>query len=183
VRPDYLAVHGYKWLLCPRGAAWLVTRADRVGELRPLAPNWRSSGPPYGYFGLPAGLADDAARCDASPAWFSWVGACAALRLLRSLDADRVERHCLDLATQFTSHAADLGLARVTGGPPSQIVVVCTAEAERLAELLRQQGIRATALGDRLRFGFHYFNNGDDLARTVRALSNAVGRGVRSVRT
>jgi selenocysteine lyase/cysteine desulfurase len=183
VRPDYLAVHGYKWLLCPRGAAWLVTRADRVGELRPLAPNWRSSGPPYGYFGLPAGLADDAARCDVSPAWFSWVGACAALRLLRSLDVGRVERHCLDLATQFTSHAADLGLSRVTGGPPSQIVVLRTAEAERLAGLLRQQGIRATALGDRLRFGFHYFNNGDDLARTVRALSYALGRGGRSVRT
>ena len=120
---------------------------------------------------------------DAVSAWFSWVGACAALRLLCSLDAGRVERHCLDLATRFTSHAADLGLARVTGGPPSQIVVVRTAEAERLAGLLRQQGIRATALGDRLRFGFHYFNNGDDLARTVRALSYALGRGVRSVRT
>src|SRR5215469_8188277 len=37
VRPDYLAVHGYKWLLCPRGAAWLVT--PHHNELHPLMPN------------------------------------------------------------------------------------------------------------------------------------------------
>jgi hypothetical protein len=41
-RPDYLAVYGYKWLLRPRGAAWLVTR--HYGELRPLLPSWKSAG-------------------------------------------------------------------------------------------------------------------------------------------
>jgi selenocysteine lyase/cysteine desulfurase len=46
--PDYLAVHGYKWLLCPRGAAWLVTR--HYGELRPLMPSWKSAAD-GGYFG------------------------------------------------------------------------------------------------------------------------------------
>jgi selenocysteine lyase/cysteine desulfurase len=71
VRPDYLAVHGYKWLLCPRGAAWLATRPDRLEELRPLAPSWTSTGPPHGWFGGPLRLAGDATRCDASPAWFS----------------------------------------------------------------------------------------------------------------
>src|SRR5262249_15583087 len=40
-RPDYLAVHGYKWLLCPRGAAWLVT--PHHSELRPLMPSWKSA--------------------------------------------------------------------------------------------------------------------------------------------
>jgi selenocysteine lyase/cysteine desulfurase len=38
VRPDFVAVHGYKWLLCPRGAAWLYVRPDRLSELAPLAP-------------------------------------------------------------------------------------------------------------------------------------------------
>lgn len=43
IRPDYLAVHGYKWLLCPRGAGWLVAREDRVSELRPQSlPSIRS---------------------------------------------------------------------------------------------------------------------------------------------
>lgn len=98
VRPDYLAVHGYKWLLCPRGAAWLVTRPDRVPGLRPLAPGWKSTAAPHGYFGGTLDLAPDAARCDASPAWFSWLGAGAALRLFHAVDPARVERHVLGLA-------------------------------------------------------------------------------------
>ncbi len=43
LRPDYLAVHGYKWMLCPRGAAWLAVRGDRIGQLRPLLPNPQSA--------------------------------------------------------------------------------------------------------------------------------------------
>jgi selenocysteine lyase/cysteine desulfurase len=172
VRPDYLAVHGYKWLLCPRGAAWLATRPDRLEELRPLAPSWMSTGPPHGWFGGPLRLAGDATRCDASPAWFSWVGAGAALRLLNSLDAGQVERHCLELAARFTSHAATIGLRRLSGGPLSHIVVLATGSADQVAGRLRQQGVRATALGDRVRFGFHYFNDDHDVSAALRALDN-----------
>jgi selenocysteine lyase/cysteine desulfurase len=170
IEPDYLAVHGYKWMLCPRGAAWLATRSDRVGELRPLAPSWRSTSPPYGYFG-PAELAEDAARCDASPAWFSWVGAVAALRLLGELDAAEVERHCLALARALTEGARERGLRRVTDGPASQIVVLATDEADRAAGRLRASGVRATALGDRIRFGVHYFNDEGDVEAALRALA------------
>ncbi|MFG1946169.1 hypothetical protein [Nonomuraea sp. NPDC048826] len=73
--------------------------------------------------------------------------------MLGSLDAARVERHCLDLARQLTEQAADLGYQRVVSGPPSQIVVLRTDHADRLSARLRAQGVRATALGDRVRFG------------------------------
>ncbi len=173
VRPDYLTVHGYKWLLCPRGAAWLATRPDRVAELRPLAPNWRSAAPPRRWFGGPMRLAGDATRLDASPAWFSWIGACAALRLLGSLDADRVERHCLGLPRQLTEQARGIGLQPVTSGPSSHIVVLGTEQADRIAGRLRQQGVRAAALDDRTRLGFHYFNDHDDVQATLQALDHA----------
>ena len=170
VRPDYLAAHGYKWLLCPRGAAWLATRPDRLEELRPLVPSWRSTGPPYGYFGGPLRLAADAARCDASPAWLSWVGARVALRLIGALDAGKVDRHCLDLAASFASQAASLGWRRATDGPPSHIVVLSADQAGQIASRLRERGVRATAIGDRIRFGFHYFNNHHDVSATLDAL-------------
>jgi selenocysteine lyase/cysteine desulfurase len=171
VRPDYFAVHGYKWMLCPRGAAWLVTRPDRLDELQPIAPNWTSTGPPYGYFGGPADLAADAARCDASPAWFSWIGANAALRLLSSLDGADVERHCLALAGHLTEQLQAIGMRRVADGPPSHIVTLYADDAERIAGRLRACGVRATALADRIRFGFHYFNNERDVRAAVRALT------------
>jgi selenocysteine lyase/cysteine desulfurase len=170
IRPDYFAVHGYKWLLCPRGAAWLVTRPDRLDELQPVAPSWKSTSPPYGYFGS-ADLAADAGRCDASPAWFSWIGAMAALRLLGSVDADQVEQHCVGLARDLTERTSSIGLRRVTDGPASHIVVLATDQAERIAGRLREGNVRATALGDRVRFGFHYFNNEHDVNTTIRALT------------
>ncbi|MEQ4725333.1 aminotransferase class V-fold PLP-dependent enzyme [Nonomuraea sp. B19D2] len=171
IRPDYFAVHGYKWMLCPRGAAWLVTRSDRIDGLRALAPSWKSTSPPHGYFGGPADLAPDAARCDASPAWFSWVGAIPALRLLGSLDAERVERHCLALAGELTQRAEAVGLRRVTHGPASHIVVLRTGQADGIAIRLRERGVRATALGDRVRFGFHYFNDEHDAVTAASALA------------
>ncbi|MEV0057768.1 aminotransferase class V-fold PLP-dependent enzyme [Saccharopolyspora shandongensis] len=171
VRPDYFAVHGYKWLLCPRGAAWLVTRPDRVDELRPLAPGWKSTAAPHGYFGGALDLAPDAGRCDASPAWFSWIGACAALQVLAALDPDRVERHVLGLAAHLADEAEALGLRPVHDGPQSHIVVLATDQADQLARSLAAHGVRATALGDRVRFGFHYFNDDTDITAVTRALA------------
>jgi selenocysteine lyase/cysteine desulfurase len=117
-------------------------------------------------------MAGDATRCDASPAWFSWVGARAAARLLGWLDAGRVERHCLGLAAELTEQARPIGLRRVTSGPPSHIVLLATGHAERIAGRLRQQGVRATALGDRARFGFHYFNDDRDVSATPARLGD-----------
>jgi selenocysteine lyase/cysteine desulfurase len=70
--------------------------------------------------------------------------------------------------------AAALAGAGHVGGRPSQIVVLRTDGAERLAGRLNQRGIRATSLGDRIRFGFHYFNDDHDVDRTVEALARAV---------
>ncbi|MFJ2203441.1 aminotransferase class V-fold PLP-dependent enzyme [Streptomyces violaceusniger] len=171
VRPDYLAVHGYKWMLCPRGAAWLVSREDRLAELKPLAPNWKSAGPPHGFFGGALNLPDVGGRLDSSPAWFSWIGACAALRLLRELDPIQVEQHCLGLANQLVERAGDLGFRPVVEGNLSHIVVLQTDQAEALSNRLLEKGVRATALGDRIRFGFHYFNDDQDVQRLIAALS------------
>jgi selenocysteine lyase/cysteine desulfurase len=173
VRPDYVAVHGYKWLLCPRGAAWLVTRPDRVDELCPLAANWHATPAPRGYFGAPAGLAvlaGDATRCDASPAWFSGVGARAALRLWLGVDPARVEEHCLGLARRLAGRATELGFAQVGAPATSQIVVLRTDHPARLTGALAAHRVRATVLGDRVRFGVHYFNDESDLAAVLDAL-------------
>ena len=67
--PDYVVAHGYKWLIAPRGAAWLYLR-DPPEEQVPIAPSWRSAPDPFASFsGGPLELASDARRMDASPAW------------------------------------------------------------------------------------------------------------------
>lgn len=166
-RPDYLAVHGYKWLLCPRGAAWLVTR--HYDELRPLMPGWNSAAD-GGYFGGTLRLAAGAARCDTSPAWLSWIGAEAAIALLSALPASAVERHCLDLAAAFRHGALEVGAMPVGTGQASHIAVVRVRDPDTVSARLRAAGVRARLLGDRLRVGFHYFNNHEDVAAALSAL-------------
>ncbi|MBG0566633.1 aminotransferase class V-fold PLP-dependent enzyme [Actinoplanes sp. NEAU-A11] len=168
VRPDYLAVHGYKWLLCPRGAAWLVT--PHHDELRPLQPSWKSA-VDGGYFGGSPQLASNAARCDTSPAWLSWIGAGAALELMSRLLEAAVEEHCLDLSRTFRDGARHAGAVPVGAGQPSHIAVVRVSDPDALRRRLRSSRVQAYLAGDRLRVGFHYFNNHDDVSAALRALS------------
>ena len=166
-RPDYLAVHGYKWMLCPRGAAWLVT--PRYEELRPLMPSWKSADEDE-YFGGTLRLAAGAARCDASPAWLSWIGAEAAIGLLSALPASAAEQHCLALAAAFLDAAPEAGAVPVSTGQPSHIAVVRVTDPDAVRTRLRSCGVRARVLGDRLRVGFHYFNNQEDVTAALGVL-------------
>ena len=115
-------------------------------------------------------LAAGAARCDTSPAWLSWIGAEAAIALLADLPAAAVERHCLDLAAAFRDGAAESGAIPVSAGRPSHIAAVRVSDPDSVSARLRAAGVRARMLGDRLRVGFHYFNNDDDLAAALGAL-------------
>lgn len=174
---DYVLVHGYKWLLCPRGAAWLIVPEDRPADLAPLLPSWKSTDPPYGYFGGDLELPPTASRLDTSPAWFSWIGAVAALGLRERLDPQDVERHCVGLASRLASEVADIGIASVVAASDSHIAVVELGDsAGRVGRGLEAAGVKATLLGSRLRIGVHYFNNHDDIDRLVAAVRDATTR-------
>jgi selenocysteine lyase/cysteine desulfurase len=166
-RPDYLAVHGYKWLLCPRGAAWLVT--PHYVTLRPLMPSWKTTAD-SGYFGGSARLPANAARCDTSPAWLSWIGAVAAIAMLSDLTKETVERHCLALAAAFREGAIRAGAVAVGSGQLSHIATVQVSDPDAVRRRLRSHRIHAQLLGNRLRAGFHYFNLEDDVAAALDAL-------------
>jgi selenocysteine lyase/cysteine desulfurase len=173
---DYVAVHGYKWLLCPRGCAWLHVRADRVVELQPQSPSWRSVEDPYPQiFGGPMELAADARALDASLSWLPWIGAEAALKLLLSLDHAAVEQRALELAGAFRDEAAALGHLPLEVERPSQVVVVRTRNIDDLEDRLHRAGIRALAQGDRLRVAFHGFNDESDLSTVLNAIKERRG--------
>jgi selenocysteine lyase/cysteine desulfurase len=171
---DYVAVHGYKWLLAPRGAAWLHTRSDRLEELTPLTPGWRSSPNPHGeFFGGPLAFSTDARRLDASFAWLPWIGAFAALDLLSTLDAEEIERQSLGLAAEFRARAESAGHACVHLGEPSQIVALEVRNPQRVRAELERRRVVAAMRGSLLRFGFHGFNNQADVDAALDALRAA----------
>jgi selenocysteine lyase/cysteine desulfurase len=171
IRPDYLAVHGYKWLLCPRGAAFLVVREDRQDTLRPLLAN-RLSVDEDGYFGGTLQLLGSAARCDTSLAWLPWLGARAALELDLQLSLEAVERHCRGLAQRFRDGAIDAGVQPVSRGAPSHIVCVEVEDPAAMLAALEAADIRAVTLGSRLRVGFHYFNDATDVDAALEVIGS-----------
>jgi selenocysteine lyase/cysteine desulfurase len=150
----------YKWLLAPRGTAWMSV-SERVAEsMIPHAANWYAGEQPWStIYGLPLRLAEGARRFDVSPTWFSALGSGLTLPWLASLDRASVERHALGLASQLRT---ELGLPQ----EPSAIVSIPTRAAEKLSSV----GIRASIRAGAVRVGFHLYNTEDDLDRLVDAL-------------
>ena len=139
-------------------------------EPHPLMPSWTST-PDGGYFGGPLRPAASMARCDTSPAWLSWIGARAAIELMAHLPAAAVEQHCLTLADAFREGARSAGAVPVGLSRPSHIAAVQVPDPEAVRDRLREGRVHARVLGDRLRVGFHYFNNDDDVTAALRALA------------
>jgi selenocysteine lyase/cysteine desulfurase len=58
----------------------------------------------------------------------------------------------------------------VSAGQPSHIGAVRVTDPDSVRARLRSHRVRARVLGDRLRVGFHYFNNDHDVAAALGAL-------------
>jgi len=151
----------YKWLLAPRGTAWM-SLSDRVSRIMtPHAANWYAGEDPWlTIYGLPLRLAESARRFDASPTWFSALGAGLTLPWLASLDGAEIEAHTVGLANRV---CAELVLPQQN----SAIVSIPIADA---ADKLQAAGIRASTRAGAVRVGFHLYNTENDLDRLLDAL-------------
>jgi selenocysteine lyase/cysteine desulfurase len=164
---DYLVCGAYKWLLSPRGTAFLSVRPELVDGLRPIAASWYAGEDPWtSIYGSPLRLARDARRFDVSPAWFSWAGAAESLELLVGLEPAAVQAHDVGLAN---SMRAGLGL------PPSDSAIVMV-DLPDAADRLARAGVRSAVRAGRVRLSFHVYNDSRDVELAVAALTTDVER-------
>ncbi|GAA2572728.1 aminotransferase class V-fold PLP-dependent enzyme [Pseudonocardia hydrocarbonoxydans] len=157
---DAVACGAYKWLLSPRGAAWLAVH-----------PGWDPPAEQAGWFageqvwdsvyGLPLRLAAGARSLDTSPAWLSHVGAAVALPWLAGLDRAAVHAHCTGLADALRA-----GLGMEPAG--SAIVAVRTPDAQRR---LDAAGVVGAARAGAARLAFHLYNTRADVDAALEALT------------
>jgi selenocysteine lyase/cysteine desulfurase len=154
---------GYKWLLAPRGTAWMSLSPRLNGLMTPHAANWYAGEHPWqSIYGLPLRLAGDARRFDTSPAWFSVLGCGLTLPWLAGLDRAALERHTVGLANRLRS---ELGV------PPVDSAIVSVVDRlDGKADALAAAGIRASIRAGAVRVGFHLYNTDDDLDRLVDVL-------------
>jgi selenocysteine lyase/cysteine desulfurase len=158
---DAVACAAYKWLMSPRGTAFLALSPRALEQTGPLAPNWYAADDRFGrYYDPELRLTGDARRLDLSPAWFSWVGTEPALQLLCEIGVDQIHKHNVSLADRFRA-----GLGLPAGN--SAIVSVDVPGAE---EKLRDAGIRASVRGGSLRASFHVYTTEADVDAALSAL-------------
>jgi selenocysteine lyase/cysteine desulfurase len=163
-RFDVVVCSAYKWLLSPRGTAFMTVRPDLLESIVPLAAGWYAGEDPHAtYFGPPLRLAKDARRLDVSPAWHCWVGTLPALALVRDVGVAAIHAHDLRLANRFR---AGVGL------PPGDSAIV-SCDLPGAAEKLAAAGVMAAVRGGRLRTSWHLYNTDDDVDAALRALGRA----------
>jgi selenocysteine lyase/cysteine desulfurase len=160
-RFDAVACTAYKWLVSPRGTAFLALSERALEQTPPIAANWFAAAARFGgYYHHDLRLAADARRLDLSPAWFSWVGTEPALRVLSEVGVDAIHNHDVGLANRFRD---GLGL------PPGNSAIVST-DLPGSEERLERAGIRAAVRGGALRASFHVYNTEADVDAALDAL-------------
>jgi selenocysteine lyase/cysteine desulfurase len=158
---DAVVVSGYKWLLSPRGTAYLSLSEALLDRVPALHANWWAGEDPHdSYYGAPLRLAPGARRLDTSPAWFSWIAAEQCLRVLAEIGIDAIHAHDVALANRFR---AGLGL------PPGDSAIV-SAEVPGATERLAAAGIMAATRAGSLRASFHVYNGEADVDAALDAL-------------
>ncbi|WP_019145488.1 aminotransferase class V-fold PLP-dependent enzyme [Aeromicrobium massiliense] len=158
---DVVVGGSYKWLLSPRGAAWMAVRPELAATLVPHAAGWYASERPWANtYELPALLATDGRRLDTSPSWFTLLGAGVAMPWLASLDMTAVQRHCIGLADRVRD---------AVGQPPAPSAIVAL-ESEGVEQRLADAGLRAAVRAGRVRIGFHLYNDDTDVDRLLAVL-------------
>jgi selenocysteine lyase/cysteine desulfurase len=158
----YVTGGAYKWLLSPRGTAFLAVRPELLDDLPPIAAGWYAGPDPWtSTYGTPLRLAPTAKRLDVSPSWIAWAGTAPAVELVAELGVEAVRAHDLRLAARLRE---GLGLEPYD----SAILALDRPGAE---DALRAAGVRASVRAGRVRLSCHVPATDDDVELALRALS------------
>ncbi|MFH8370749.1 aminotransferase class V-fold PLP-dependent enzyme [Streptomyces sp. NPDC018031] len=171
---DFTVAVGFKWLLAPRGVAYLTVPED-LGGLRPVFAGWVAGEEPWdSCYGPVRELAHSARRFDESPAVLSYLAARHSLALIEETGVAAIAAHDRALADRFRTGAADLGH---TGVPAPGSAIVSVPGLGGAAARLAEAGILVSNRAGNLRVAFHLYNSADDVDRLLKALAGLPGAG------
>ena len=161
-RFDVLVCAAYKWLMSPRGSAFMSVSERVLERAVPHSAGWYAGEDVHAsYFGPPLRLASAPAGSTSRPRGSHGVGTQPALEVIERIGVASVHTHDVALANRFR---AGIGL------DPSNSAIVC-ADLPGAAERLQHAGIVAAVRGGRLRTSWHLYNDEDDVDRALDAMA------------
>jgi cysteine desulfurase/selenocysteine lyase len=173
-QPDMLAVHGYKWLLCPNGAGFMYVAPKLRVWLEPAVVGWRSHrewrrvdalhhGPPE----FRAGAEKYEGGMLSFPLLYAME---ASVGLMLEVGPEAIENRVLELARRVREALRGLGARLPADEAPHFDSPVVAArfearEAALLARALRDKRVLVSARHGFLRVSPHFYNDEEDIAR------------------
>ena len=177
IQPDMLAVHGYKWLLSPNGAAFFYIAPQLREQLQPNVVGWRSHRDWRNvdnlHHGVPE-LSDTAEKYEGGFLAFPSLYAMeASVDLILEIGPEAIEQRVLELAAATRGILCQLGASVADNN--SQVVAARfeNRDVSALARALQEQRVLVAARRGNLRVSPHLYNNEQDLevfGRALRAL-------------
>jgi selenocysteine lyase/cysteine desulfurase len=180
IRPDMLAVHGYKWLLSPTGAGFVYVSPELRERLEPNVIGWRSHkgwrNVDHLHQGAPE-FVEAAEKYEGGMLVFPVLYAMgAAIEMLLEIGPARIEQRVLELAEACRKRLRNLGARLPSDESPyfNSPIVAARFEgrdASQLARSLKERRILVSARHGNVRISTHFYNNEQDLDRLAEALS------------
>ncbi|WP_242440604.1 aminotransferase class V-fold PLP-dependent enzyme [Streptomyces sp. CB02923] len=159
---DYVVCGAFKWLLCPRGASFLVCGDDGPEALH---AGWvAGADPAESNYGPIKELAPGARRYDEPHANYSYVGAAQSLALLNEIGVETVHAHNTALADRYRAGVRALGHTPLPAPGSAIVSVPGLADA---ADRLEAARVRVSVRAGSLRAAFHLYNSSDDVDRLL----------------
>ena len=174
VQPDMLAVHGYKWLISPEGAAFFYIAPQLRERLQPNVVGWRTHRDWRNVDNLHHGtpeLISSAEKYEGGGLSFALLyGLEASLDLILEIGPDVIELRVMDLAAQARRMLRELGATVADCASPILAARFEQHDVSALARMLREQRVLVAARRGLLRVSPHLYNNEQDLEVFERAL-------------
>ena len=173
---DLMVTGCLKYLLGAPGIGFLYVRRGLIEKLEPSVTGWFGRINPFAFRIDALDWPDTARRFESgTPPVPSAYIALAALRLLKTIGDDVIERQVARLVDRFQSAASGAGFVVRTPTDPCHrgpLVVLQSLDAPALVTQLAQDGIIASSRDNGLRVSFHAYNNDADVDAVLAALQS-----------
>ncbi|HYL74033.1 MAG TPA: aminotransferase class V-fold PLP-dependent enzyme [Bryobacteraceae bacterium] len=174
IRPDMLAVHGYKWLISPNGAGFFYVHPELRARLRPNVLGWRSHRDWRNvdnlHHGVPE-LTESAEKYEGG-----WVSVPllyameASIDLVLEIGTEVIEQRVLELASKTRDILRGFGASVDTCASPIVAARFENRDVSALARALKEKRVLVAARRGHLRVSPHFYNNEADLDKLSTAL-------------
>ena len=178
VQPDFVAVHGYKWLLSPNGAGFFYVRPEVREWLPANVVGWRSDHRWRSVDDLHHGRPEfkhSAEKYEGGMLNFPVLYAMgASIDLMLEIGLERIEARVLDLARQAREILEAAGGHVLYDDTPILAARFYGRDASSIAKALRERRILVSARHGNLRVSTHFYNNEEDLDALRAALARVL---------